>query len=301
MIEAVRLSKSFGDVKALNKITLEIADGQIFGLLGTNGAGKSTFLRLAAGILKQDEGTVCADGRPVYDNQLVKQEIFFIPNDYYFLPNSTPEDMCRYIADIYPRFDTYKSRQLLKFFNLNSDRKIAGFSKGMKKQLSLILGLSSGTRYLLCDETFDGLDPVARQAVKSLFAREMVDRDLTPVISSHNLREIEDICDHIGLLHEGGVLLSQDIEKMKLGLQKVQCVFASAEDHVKAFSGMDVMVSESRGKLDTMTIRGTREDTEKYFRGIHTVFFEILPLTLEEIFISETEAVGYDVRKFIIE
>lgn len=301
MIEAIHLSKSYGDVKAVNNISLRVDDEQIFGLLGTNGAGKSTFLRLAAGVLKQDEGTICADGKPVFDNRDVKQDIFFIPNDFYFFPNSTPEDMCLYFADVYPGFDNYKSRQLLKFFGLSSDRRIAGFSKGMKKQLSLILGLSSGTKYLFCDETFDGLDPVARQAVKSLFAREMVDRNLTPVISSHNLREIEDICDHIGLLHEGGVLLSQDIEKMKLGLQKVQCVFASEEDSMKAFAGMDVMISDKRGKLNTMTIRGTREEVENHFRGINTVFFEILPLTLEEIFISETEAVGYDVRKFIIE
>ncbi len=170
----------------------------------------------------------------------------------------------------------------------------------MKKQLSVILGLPAKTRYIVCDETFDGLDPVMRQTVKSLFAEDMADRGLTPVIASHNLRELEDICDHVGLLHQGGVLLSEDLEDMKLGLQKVQVVFASDEDREHALEGLNVILTEQRGKLMTYTIRGEREEVEAHFRKVTQVFFEVLKLSLEEIFISETEVVGYDIRKFIL-
>ena len=171
----------------------------------------------------------------------------------------------------------------------------------MKKQVAILLGICSGTKYLLCDETFDGLDPVVRQAVKSIIAGEMADRGLTPIIASHNLRELEDICDHIGLLHQGGVILSEDLGDMKLKMQKVQCVFANDEDVDKVLSGMEVLIHETRGRLHTITMRGEREDVERAFKMGNPVFFEVLPLSLEEIFISETEVVGYDIKKFILQ
>lgn len=255
---------------------------------------------MMAGVLIPDHGTVCLDQRPVYDNPEVKRDLFFIADDAYFFPNSTAMDMMQYYSRIYPSFDTERFQKLCGGFELDVTRKVADYSKGMKKQLSILLGICSGTKYLLCDETFDGLDPVVRQGVKSLFAGEMADRGLTPVIASHNLRELEDICDHVGLLHKGGVLLSENIEDMKLELQKVQCVFASEQDQHKAEDQMDIMVHETRGRLHTYTVRGKRSDIEVIFRGVDTVFFEILALSLEEIFISETEVVGYDVRKFIL-
>jgi len=300
MMEALNLSKKFGDVTAVNDVSLKIQDQQVFGLVGTNGAGKSTFLRMACGVLQPDEGSVCIDGRPVYDNPSVKQDIFFIPNDFYYFPNSTPDQMAAYFQQVYPSFDRTRFQELLSLIRLGNSRKIASFSKGMKKQLAIILGLCSKTKYLLCDETFDGLDPVMRQVIKSLFAQEMEDRGLTPLLTSHNLREIEDICDHVGLLHEGGVLLSEDMDDMKVRIQKVQCVFRSLQDEEAATQGLEVLTLERRGRLVTMTIKGTRQEIENYFRGIQTVFFEVLPLTLEEIFICETEAVGYDIRKFIL-
>ena len=205
-----------------------------------------------------------------------------------------------YYASLYPSFDKEGFNTLLKGFELNEQRKISEFSKGMKKQLMVLLAVSSGAKYILCDETFDGLDPVMRAGVKSMFASAMSDRGLIPVIASHNLRELEDICDHVGLLHKGGVLLSEDVEDMKLNLQKIQVVFNSDEDRIKALQGLNVILEEQRGRLWTYTIRGGREETEEHFRGVETVFFEILKLSLEEIFISETEVVGYDIRKFIL-
>lgn len=299
MIEIEHLKKSFGETKAVNDVSLTIREGEVFGLVGTNGAGKSTLLRMLTGILKPDEGQIRIDERPVYDNPVVKEEIFFISDDAYFFPNATPGIMRDYYASLYPGFDLERFDRLTEGFHLNHKRKVAEFSKGMKKQLMVILGISSGAKYLLCDETFDGLDPVMRQGVKSLFAQDMTDRGLVPVIASHNLRELEDICDHVGLLHEGGVLLSEDLADMKLNLQKVQVVFTSDEDREAATEGLNILLQEQRGRLYTYTVRGERSEVEAHFRSVTPVFFEVLKLSLEEIFISETEVTGYDIKKLL--
>ena len=301
MIELIELEKNFDDIKAVNHVSLSINDGEVFGLVGTNGAGKSTLLRMISGVVKPDEGIVCVNNRPVYDNPEIKKTIFFISDDQYFLPNSTPEERCDYYAGIYENFDKTRFIKLCSAFNLNPRRRINTFSKGMKKQVSVLLGICAGTKYLLCDESFDGLDPVVRQAVKSLIAADMSDRELTPIIASHNLRELEDICDHIGILHQGGVILSEDLQDMKIKMQKVQCVFNSDEDCEKALDGLNVLIHETRGRLHTITIRGEREEVERAFKMGNPVFFEVLPLSLEEIFISETEVVGYDIKKFILQ
>ena len=300
MIELLNLEKSFDDIKAVNRVSLNILDGEVFGLVGTNGAGKSTILRIISGVIMPDEGIVLVDKRPVYDNPEVKRDIFYISDDQYFLPNSTPEEMATFYENIYPGFDKLRFHKLCSGFGLDVKRRINTFSMGMKKQVSILLGICAGTKYLLCDETFDGLDPVVRQGVKSLFAGEMADRGMTPIIASHNLRELEDICDHIGLLHQGGVILSEDIEDMKIKMQKVQCVFASEEDEKKALDGLNVLLHETRGRLHTITIRGEREEIEAAFSRGNPIFFEVLALSLEEIFISETEVVGYDIRKFVL-
>lgn len=300
MIEALNVSKRFGKIKALDNIQLQIEDGGVFGVVGTNGAGKSTLLRLIAGVLKPTSGSVCVDARPVYDNPQVKRDVFFIADEAYYFANSAPDEMARYYAMLYPKFDMERFARLLDTFALDRAQKIATFSKGMKKQLFICLGFASGVKYLLMDETFDGLDPVARQGVKSLFAGQIADVGMTPVVASHSLRELEDICDHIGLLHKGGVLLSEDVEAMKLNLQKIQCVFATEWDEKKAIESLKPLAHETRGRLHTITIRATREEALARFEAFDTVFFELLTLSLEEVFISETEAVGYDVKKFIL-
>ena len=300
MIQMEHLGKSFGSIPAVDDISMEIREGEVFGLIGTNGAGKSTLLRMIAGVMKPDTGTVLVDRQKVYDNPAAKANLFFIADEPYFFPNSTAQDMKLYYRTIYPAFDSKRFEKLLSDFCLDPARKISHYSKGMKKQLSILLGLCASTKYLLCDETFDGLDPVMRQGVKALFAGDMVERGLTPVIASHNLRELEDICDHVGLLHRGGVLLSQNVEDMKLGIQKVQCVFADEDGFSRAAQGLSILNDRQTGQLHTITVRGSREDVLLTFRDVETVFFELLPLTLEEVFISETEVVGYDIKKFIL-
>ena len=299
MIEMKGISKKFDQIQAVSKVSGEIREGSVFGLVGTNGAGKSTCLRMMSGILKADEGEVLVDGQDIYENEEMKREIFFISDDQYYFPNSTPKEMMEYYRMFYPCFDEKRFEELAKKFGLEMGRRINTFSKGMKKQVSVLLGVCANTKYLLCDETFDGLDPVMRQAVKSIFALEIMNRNFTPVIASHNLRELEDICDHVGLLHKGGILLSKDLEEMKSNIQKLQCVVAE-EEKMSLLQELDILQMEQRGSLLTLTVRGERKKIEAVLRGKNPVFYEILPLTLEEIFISETEVVGYDVKSLLL-
>lgn len=300
MIELRNASKSFGKVSAVRDVSFRMKEENVFGLVGTNGAGKSTVLRMAAGVLKPDEGLVLVDGMNAYDSVDAKKRCFFISDEPYFFAHATPRDMEKYYSSVYERFNREAYYMYLASFGLDSRRKIESFSKGMKKQLALICGISSQTKYLLCDETFDGLDPVMRQGIKSIFAQEMEKRGLTPVIASHNLRELEDICDHVGLLHQGGILLSRELEEMKCNIQKVQCVFASEEEAARMLAGLTLVKQEKRGSLYTLTVRGGRDEVIAMFAAAETHFYEVLPLSLEEIFISETEVKGYDVKKLLL-
>ena len=300
MIEIKQLNKSFDDIKALDNVSFDIKEGEVFGLIGTNGAGKSTLLRILSGVYRQDAGEALVDTMSIYDNPDVKKNVFFISDEPYFLPNSTALSMQEFYREYYEGFDTEAFKSYMEAFKLDGERKVNTYSKGMKKQLAMLLGICSKTKYLLCDETFDGLDTVMRQAVKSILAKEIQDRQLTPVIASHNLRELEDICDHIGLLHQGGILLSKDLEDMKLNIQKVQCVFKNESDKETVLNGVDVANESKRGQLYTFTLRTTREEAMARFSSIDTIFYEVLPLSLEEIFISETEVAGYDIKKILL-
>lgn len=300
MIEIRNVTKSYDGIQAVSEVSVTIKENTVFGLIGTNGAGKSTLLRMVAGVLEPESGEIAIDGLPVFDNMEAKRRLYFIPDEPYFFANTTAVDIQKYIRSIYPEFATEDFYNYLVNFGLDKKRRISTYSKGMKKQLALICGICSGAKYLLCDETFDGLDPVMRQGVKSIFASEMERRGITPVIASHNLRELEDICDHVGLLHKGGVLLSKDLEDMKCNIQKIQCVFKTNQDEAKVIAALDIMKNEKRGSLNVLTVRGNKAEILALFATVNTVFFEALPLSLEEIFISETEVVGYDIKKLIL-
>lgn len=300
MIEIDALNKNYGKVAAIKGLNLTIEEDRVFGLIGTNGAGKSTLLRMLSGILKADTGTILIDGQPVYDNPAAKSNLCFIADDPYFFPNANPMTMTKYYQTIYPKFEMDRFKTLLADFGLDPKRRISEFSKGMKRQLAILLGLCANTKYLLLDEVFDGLDPVMRQSMKSLFAEDMDRRQLTPIIASHNLRELEDICDHIGFLHSGGLLLSEDLADMKLEIQKLQCVFKNDDDLAEVMEELHVVDHTTRGRLHTFVVRGERSEVEAVFDHVPMTFFEVLPLTLEEIFIAEAEAVGYDTRKLIL-
>ena len=296
MIEIRNCSKAFGEIHAIDHVSMEIGERQIFGLVGTNGAGKSTLLRMAAGVIKPDEGEILVDQEPVYENEKIKQQIFYISDGGYFPQGYTAADLKDFYREYYPDFMTDRYSKLMDQFHLDEKRRISSYSKGMKKQLLVIMGISAGTKYLLCDETFDGLDPVMRQAVKSLFAAEIMNREFTPVIASHNLRELEDICDHVGLLHKGGILLSKDLEDMKFHIHKIQCVLSGRQQEKELEKELQVLKVQHQGSLLMITARGTRSEIIEKIQAKNPLFMEVLPLTLEEIFISETEVAGYEIK-----
>ena len=299
MIELKDVDKKFPDVHAVDHITTSIRDGMVFGLIGSNGAGKSTLLRMISGIIRPDSGQILADGEPVYERPDVKARICFLSDTPYYFPNADVRQMQNYYQMVYPSFNGKLFDDLTRSFSIDTNRKLSSFSKGMKKQVSILLGLCAGTKYLLCDETFDGLDPVMRQAVKSLFASEMMNRDFTPVISSHNLRELEDFCDSIGLLHQGKLLLSEDLDQIKCRICRLQCVIADTDREQELFRSLNILTLERSGSVLTLTVQGSRDSVMDIVQAQDPIFAEVLPLTLEEIFISETEVAGYDIKDLL--
>ena len=298
MIKVESVTKYYGDVCSLDEVTLQIPDGSIFGLIGSNGSGKSTLLRAMRGIFAIEEGRILFDGCNIWENTEQKAKLVYLSDEPYFLPHSSIDDMRNLFCSLYPTFDNAKFDKLLNLFGLPLRRKINTFSKGMQKQTSVLLGLSVCPKYLFCDETFDGLDPVMRQAIKAIFIQEMERRSFTPVIASHNLRELEDISDHIGLLHKGGVLLSQDLEDLRCNLTKIQCVLPEELDE-KIQNALLVLKMQRHGKLLTMTVRGETDKVVSWLNTLNPIYCEAVPLTLEEIFISETEVAGYDIKSLI--
>ena len=299
MIHVNEVTKQFENMKALNAISLSICEGEIFGLLGTNGSGKSTLLRLLAGVLKEDIGEIKIDDSHIFENEMAKQDIFYISDEAYFMANATPIEMGKFYEMVYSKFDMKKYHELLTRFGFEEKRMIHTFSKGVKKQLSILLGICSNAQYLLCDETFDGLDAVMRKAMKAIFVSEMIDRKLTPIITSHNIRELEDVCEHVALLHKGNLIFSKYVNDLQLYLNRVQCVFEKEEEYKAFCDKVEVIHSKQQGKLSVLTVRASKSEIVKHMENQKPTFFEILPLSLEEIVISEAEVAGYEVQNFI--
>lgn len=300
MIELHGITKSFDGIKAVNDVSMTIHGQDIFGLLGVNGAGKSTLLRLTAGILSPDSGQIFMDGKRIADDRKQKSQIFYLSDDQYFFPNATLEMMRCFYDKIYPEFSREDYECYLQLFGLDPAQKIRTFSKGMKRQSGILLALSSHARYLLCDEVFDGLDPIVRQSVKQTLTEEARLRGLTIIMASHNLGELEGICDHIGILHKGGILLSKDLEKMQEDVHKFQCVFHEQQkEYLK--ERLEILHYEKLGFLETMTVRGKQREICEIIESRKPVIYEELPLSLEEIFVGEMERIGYDISKYTME
>ena len=297
MIEASGLTKRFGKKEALAGLTARIPQGCIYGLVGPNGSGKSTLMRLISGVYRPDGGELLVEGEAVYENPRAKEKVFFLPDDLWFLPKSTMDEMARFYGQVYPAFDWEGYRRLCGFFPLDPGARLNTFSKGMRRQAALVLALSCRTGCLLLDEAFDGLDPVIRLAVKKLLAEALEERQATVVIASHNLRELEDLCDHVGLLHQGQIRLEKELDELKLGFCKVQAAYREPVDWSR--SGLVILRSRQQGSLVSMLVRGEPEETLRVLRGYGPLFAEAVPLTLEEIFIGEMEAAGYDCKNIL--
>ena len=298
MIEVKHLTKRFGAVTALDDISFQVDSGSIFGLVGSNGAGKSTFLRTAAGVYRPDAGSVLIDGGEPFENLSVKGNVCFISDYPYFPRTATLTDMEDLFSHTYPHWDKERFHYLCSCFPLDTKQRILNMSKGMQRQAAILCALGARPTHLLLDEIFDGLDPVMRQAVKSLFANDMAERNLTPIIASHNLRELEDICDHVGLFHRGGVIFDRELDSLKLGISRVQAMFRPMPDR-SAFDSFDLVTLRTQGSLVDFVARGTQEDILAKLSAMNPVFSELLPLTLEEVFISEMEAAGYDIDNIL--
>lgn len=298
MIEIQQLVKRFGSKAALDGISLQIEKGSVFGLVGSNGAGKSTLLRVLAGVYRPDGGSVLMDEEPPYENSGLKNRIFFVSDYPYFLPKSTLQETASLYRRVYAHWSEERYQALCRTFGLDIHGRIQNFSKGMQRQAALILALSAQPDYLLLDEIFDGLDPVVRQLLKKLLADEVALREMTVIIASHNLRELEDVCDHVGFLHHGGVLMEQELDSLRLGIHKIQAVFQHLPT-AEQLSGLDIVRWETRGSLVSMVVRGENEQIQAELEKWNPVFCESLPLTLEEVFISEMEAAGYDIDNIL--
>lgn len=292
MIKAANLTKKFGDFIALDNLSCTIPQGCIYGMVGSNGAGKSTFLRLIAGVYQPNTGALTIEDQPVYDNPAVKQRIAFVPDELYFLPGANLQRMAAFYEAAYPTFDRQRFDSLMGIFRLNVAKPLSTFSKGMRRQAATILAISCRPAYIFFDETFDGLDPVMRNLVKSLICQDVMERQATAIITSHSLRELEDTCDQLALLHQGGIVLESDIEDLKTSLFKVQIAFSNEYDR-SLFQGVDIVHFSKRGSVANMIVRGDREETAARLRELRPSVLDILPLTLEEVFTYEMEALGY--------
>ena len=293
MIEAKNVCKSFDGFCALNDISCVIPDGCIYGLVGTNGAGKSTLLRIMTGVYRQDKGELTYDGQPVYENQAVKRDIVYVPDELYFLPGSNLNRMSKLYSAAYPGFDMDKFTRLAEDLRLDRKKNLAAFSKGMKRQAAIILALACNPKYMFFDETFDGLDPVMRNLIKAIICQEVEQRRAVAVITSHSLRELEDTCDQLALLHKGGLVLESEIIDLKTNMFKVQTAFLDNYDRTR-FAGIDILHFVKRGSVSNIIVRGDRGEIIERFNALHPVILDILPLTLEEVFTYEVEALGYD-------
>ncbi len=294
MIKASNLVKRFDESTALDQLNTVIEDGCICGLVGSNGAGKSTFLRLIAGVYQPSEGCVTIDEQQIYENESIKQQIYFVPDDLYFFPGSTMDDMASYLKRLYVNWNQERYEELLTKFPMGRKQKLHTSSKGMRRQAALILALSCQPKYLLLDEAFDGLDPVLRLTLRKIMADDVAQRGMTVIISSHNLRELEDVCDQVGLLHQGHILFQRELDDLKLGFCKVQAAFKPVIPEEMLRETLDILKMEVSGSVVSIVARGTVEEISAKLENFHPLFCEAVPMMLEEIFIYEMEAVGYD-------
>ena len=293
MLELQNVTKTFGQVKALDDLTMTVPKGAVYGLVGPNGAGKSTAIRCLLGVYRPDSGSITLDGAPVYENPAAKMRIGSIPDDVFFFPSATMEEMRRYYQGIYPKFDVDLYNKLFEAFDLPRKAPIRRFSKGMQKQAAFHLTLCTRPDVLVLDEPVDGLDPVMRRQVWSLILSEVAKEETTVLISSHNLRELEDICDHVGIMDQGRMLLQRSLADMQGATHKLQIVGNVPE-------GLDILHESQNGRVKTLVVRGDAQTISQKISAANPVYFDVLPLSLEEIFIYELGGVNYEVKNIVL-
>ncbi len=292
MIQANALYKGFGKKNAIENLSCNIPSGCIYGLVGANGAGKSTLLRLIAGVYAPTSGSILVDGQAPYNSPQARGMVSFVPDESFFLPQSDLKRMAAMVAAGNPRFDDAYFRSLLDRFRLPYRQNLNTFSKGMRRQGAILLALATRPTYLLLDETFDGLDPIVRNLVKTILYETMEDNHTTCVLTSHSLRELEDTCDQLALLYKGGVVFESDVQNLKTGMFKVQIAFDAPFDRTK-FAAFAPKEYSQQGRVATFLLRGDRDAVKEQLAAMNPLLLEILPLSLEEVFVHEMSALGY--------
>lgn len=299
MIEIKNLTKKFDKTVAVDSMNVQITEGSVVGLVGSNGSGKSTLLRLLAGVYQPDGGQIMINGSKLFDNPKVKGECYFIPDFPYFYNNSTINSTAFLYRKLYPNWSEEKFNYFCSIFPIRRDAKIINMSKGMQRQAALILALSTCPKYLFLDEIFDGLDPVVRHLLKKILIEQVSEHNMTVIIASHNLRELEDLCDRICLMHKGVMLMERDIDSLRTCFRKVQVAFSQVPEAPDLFAGINVVNVWRNGNIFNITIRGTEEDFMPQLHALNPAYISAMPLTLEEIFISEMGVAGYDVNSIL--
>lgn len=298
MIEVQNVKKQFDGFAALDGVTLTVPTGAIYGLVGPNGAGKSTLIRHITGIYRQNEGQVLVDGRAVYENPEVKARIASIPDDWYYFLQSDVRDMMRFYRGFYPKFSMERYEKFKEVFSISEKSTIRRLSKGMQKQVAFWLAMCTMPDYLVLDEPVDGLDPVMRRQVWSIIMNDVVERGTTVLVSSHNLRELEDVCDHVGIMNKGKVLLERSLEELQGGTVKIQVVFPEGVE--KLPEDLNILHKSATGRVQTLIIRGDVETVTARLSVLQPLLLEALPLSLEEIFIYELGGVDYEVKDIVL-
>ena len=298
MIEIKNLKKSFdGTVNVLDGLNSSIPDNAIYGLVGANGAGKSTLLRLINSIYKADEGEILVDGKLAYDDVDVKKEMVFVPDDLFFYPGYSLYDTAKFYQSFYDNFDLEFVFDTARKLKLDFNKSINTLSKGMRRQCAIICALATNAKYIFFDETFDGIDPVVRQYFKKLIAKQMTKKDTTIIMTSHNLRELEDICDNLGLIYDKQILFESDVNALKTDMVKIQ-ISLNKDFDKDTFKKLDILSYKKVGKVATIIIKDSK-GSRKYLESLNPVLLDYLPLTLEEIFIYQMEALGYAFEELV--
>ena len=293
MLEMRNVTKLFGNFAALNDLSMTVPQGAVYGLVGPNGAGKSTAIRHLTGVYRPDCGSITMEGVPIYENPALKERIGYIPDEIFFFPSASLEEMRKFYRDMYPKFDDKLFGELYDVFKLPRKGQIRRFSKGMQKQAAFHLTVCTRPDVLILDEPVDGLDPVMRRQVWNLILSDVAQRGTTVLVSSHNLRELEDICDHVGIMDRGKMLLERSLADMQGNTLKLQMVGDIPE-------GLEILHESHTGRLKTLVVRGTQEAVEAKIQAANPTFYDLLPLSLEEIFIYELGGVNYEVKNIVL-
>ncbi len=297
MIEMKGVNKSFEEFQVLHELNLQVKKGSIYGLIGTNGAGKTTIIKHLTGVLRPDSGQILIDGQPVYENIALKERIGFIPDDLYFFASYSLQEMSRFYRSIYPGWSIDRFEKMVQQFALDPACRLSRFSKGMQKQAAFVLTLSAHPDILILDEPIDGLDPIMRKLVWKYVVEDVAERGMTVLVSSHNLREMEGICDSIGILSKGRMILERDLDELKADIHKIQIAFR--EPATAPYESLDVLHRESRGTVDLLIVRNPRAQVDRIIQQNDPLIFDVLPLSLEEIFIYELGGVNHEIRDII--